>query len=187
MPEGLVFSGSLPEVGRVEIRLTPGERCCLVCMERDTGGLVCRLLSGLAVVEGGKLTLDGAPYPTPDGESVAPVGYLPSPAPPLIRPSRLPDTITAALGVVRLLDREGPFSPGENQLLHLGALLVRGHVHLALDRPLDPLGREDAGRVLELLAEYPGGVLITAATAPPGWRALTPGGKACPGGSDTGC
>lgn len=187
MPEGLVFSGSLPEYGQVEISLTAGERCCLVCMERDTGGLVCRLLSGLAVVEDGRLTLNGVTYPTPDGQSVAPVGCLPSPAPPLIRPPRLTTELAAALGVTRLLDREGPFSPGENQLLHLGALLSRGHRHLALDRPLDPLGREDAARVLELLAEYPGGVLITAATAPPGWRMLTPGGAACSGGSDTGC
>jgi len=84
--------------------------------------------------------------------------------------------IARLLGAEHLFGREGPFSTGENQLLHLGKILCRGHAFLVLDQPLAPLGAGDAARVLEFLEESACGILLTSAEPLEGWRSeLTEG------------
>jgi len=159
-------------LGRYSVKISPGDRLCVTGGPGSGRTTFCRLLAGVLSPEKGGLTLDGAPYSPPDGRTTAPVGYLPFPAPPLGR-AQVSDAETARLlGVERLLGREGPFSAGENQLLHFGKILSRGHAFLALDQPLAPLSPRDAARVLEVLNKSACGILLTAAEPLEGWRNL---------------
>jgi energy-coupling factor transporter ATP-binding protein EcfA2 len=165
----LVGRGPAP-LGAYSLKITSGERICVTGGPGSGRTTLCRLMAGVLSPDAGGLTLDGAPYPPPDGRATAPVGYLPFPAPPL---GCAPDILTETgrlLGIEELIGREGPFSTGENQLLHLGAILGRGHAFLALDQALAPLGDADAERVLETLKKTAAGILLTAAEPLAGWR-----------------
>ncbi len=133
---------------------------------------MCRLLAGVLTPTGGGLELDDEPYPPPDGRRTAPVGYLPFPAPPLVRPPRMDPEIAHRLGVEHLFGREGPFSTVETHLLHLGQILSRTHDFLALDQPLAPLGEIERARVTAVLQTSPGGILLTSAVPLDGWLNL---------------
>jgi ABC-type transport system involved in cytochrome c biogenesis ATPase subunit len=159
-------------LGAYSIEISAGDRVCVTGGPGSGRTTLCRLLAGVLCPDEGGLSLDGAPYVPPDGRRVAPVGYLPHPAPSLGRAPVMDGETARLLGVEHLSGREGPFSTGENQLLHLAKILGRGHAFLALDQPLAPLGEADAALVLDLLQKSPCGVILTAAEPLPGWRNL---------------
>jgi hypothetical protein len=159
-----------PPLGRIELSLPDGIHLCVFGESGSGRSTLCRLLAGVLLPDEGGLFLDGEPYPPPDGRRAAPVGYLPFPAPPLGRAPLIDPIIARSLDVGHLLDREGPFSVGENQLLRLGAVLSRPHAFLALDQPLVPLGAAVQERVKEILGNSACGVLLTAAEPLAGWR-----------------
>lgn len=163
--------GPLP-LGVYSLKISPGDRLCVTGGPGSGRTTLCRLLAGVLSPEEGGLTLDGAPYAPPDGRATAPVGYLPFPAPPLGRAPVMEAETARLLGAEQLFGREGPFSAGQNQLLHLGAILSRGHAFLTLDQPLAPLGAGDAVRVLEFLKKSACGILLTSAEPLEGWRNL---------------
>ncbi len=165
----LVGRGPAP-LGAYSLKIASGERICVAGGPGSGRTTLCRLLAGVLSPDEGGLTLNGAPYPPPDGRTTAPVGYLPFPAHPLGRAPNIDAETARMLGIEELIDREGPFSTGENQLLHLAKILGRGHAFLALDQALAPLGIADRERVLEVLKKSACGILLTAAEPLAGWR-----------------
>ncbi len=172
----LVGRGPSP-LGAYSLKITSGDRVCVTGGPGSGRTTLCRLLAGVLSPDAGGLTLDGVPYPPPDGRATAPVGYLPFPAPPLGRAPNIEADTARLLGVEKLIGREGPFSTGENQLLHLARILGRGHAFLALDQALAPLGTADAERVLEALKKTDCGILLTSAEPLAGWRNEPTGGR----------
>jgi energy-coupling factor transporter ATP-binding protein EcfA2 len=155
---------------RYFLKISPGDRVCVTGGPGSGRTTLCRLLAGVLLPEEGGLTLDGEPYPPPDGRTVAPVGYLPFPAPPLGRAPFMDAATARLLGAEHLFGRDGPFSAGENQLLHLAGILNRGHAFLALDQALAPLGIGHAERALAVLEKSSCGILLTTSEPLEGWR-----------------
>ncbi|MCX7021935.1 MAG: ATP-binding cassette domain-containing protein [bacterium] len=175
----LLLEGRGPSpLGRYSLKISSDDRLCVTGGPGSGRTTLCRLLAGVLSPEEGGLTLDGTPYSPPDGRAAAPVGYLPFPAPLLVRARVLDAEIARLLGAEHLFGREGPFSAGENQLLHLGAMLSRGHAFLALDQALAPLGAGHGARVLEFLQNkgfkplVSCGILLTASEPLECWRNL---------------
>lgn len=172
----LVGRGPAP-LGAYSLKIASGERICVTGGPGSGRTTLCRLLAGVFTPDAGGLTLDGEPYQPPDGRETAPVGYLPFPAPPLGRAPNIEAETAPMLGVEKLIGREGPFSTGENQLLHLAKVLDRGHAFLALDQALAPLGIADRERVLDALKKSACGILLTSAEPLTGWRHEPTGGR----------
>lgn len=168
--------GPLP-LGVYSLKLSLDDRVCVTGGPGSGRTTLCRLLAGVLSPDEGGLTLNGAPYAPPDGRATAPVGYLPFPAPLLGRAPSMETETARLLGIEELIDREGPFSTGENQLLHLAKILGRGHAFLALDQALAPLGPVNRERVLEVLKKSACGILLTSAEPLAGWRNEPTGGN----------
>jgi len=162
--------------GELELALADGEKLCVVGESGSGRSLLCRLMSGVLVGNEVSLTLDGTPYLLPDDSNVdghpADAGYLPFPVPPLAAPPRLDRELAAALKLLHLLNRPGPYSAGENARLQLGAVLSRRHRFLMLDQPLALLGGRDYEETLVLLLKDKRGILLAAAQPLPDWRCL---------------
>lgn len=160
-------------LGAVELSLPAGGRLCVVGGPGSGRSTLCRLAAGVLLPPSGNLSLDGEQYHLPEDGSAAPVGFLPFPAPDLTAAQSLDEVLARTLGVAHLLERPGPYSTGENQLLQLAGCLGRPHRYLVLDQPLAPLGGADRERALTALQRSPAGLLLTCAEPLDGWNVLS--------------
>lgn len=157
----------------VELSLPADGRLCVVGGAGSGRSTLCRLAAGVLLPPSGGLTLDGSAYTLPEDGSPAPVGFLPFPAPALTAAQFIDEGLANSLGIAHLLERPGPYSTGENQLLQLAGCLGRPHRYLVLDQPLAPLGGADRERALTALQRSPAGLLLTCGEPLNGWDALS--------------